>query len=104
MIFITVFEGTDLFYSFRLVLEGKTGKEVLKSSRLGFLEKFLANKFILSDAEDNTSLNIGDIADLHLFRTLIEIREKSSELGFLEVMESFALLAYVFALLEVIYK
>ena len=104
MIFITVFEGTDLFSSFRLVPEGKTGKEILKSSRLGFLEKCLGNKFILSDAEDNTSLNIGGIADLHLFRTLIEIGQKSWELGFLEVMESFALLAYVFALLEVIYK
>ena len=41
--------------SFRLVLEGKTGKEMRESSRLEFLGKFLANNFALSDAEDNTS-------------------------------------------------
>ena len=55
----------------RLVLEGKTCKEIPKSSKLEFLEKFLAKNFPLS-AEDNTSepLNREDIADLTLFRTL----------------------------------
>ena len=44
------------------------GKEMPESSRLAFLEKFLANNFALSDAEDNTSgpLNRVDIADLTL--------------------------------------
>ena len=37
------------------VLERKTGKETPASSRLEFLEKFLANNFALSHAEDNTS-------------------------------------------------
>ena len=41
--------------SFTLVLEGKTGKEITESSRLDFLEKFLADNFAFSDAEDNTS-------------------------------------------------
>ena len=52
--------------SFRLVLEGKTSKKISKSTRLEFLEKLLANRFALSDAEDNTSgpLNRGVIADL----------------------------------------
>ena len=40
---------------FKLVLEGKIGKEILESSRLEFIEKFLTNNFALSDAEDNTS-------------------------------------------------
>ena len=31
---------------FRLVLEGKTGKEILESSRLKFLEKFLVNNLL----------------------------------------------------------
>ena len=64
--------ATELLYSFTLVLEGKTGKEIPESSRLEFLEKFLANNFALSDAEDNTSglLNRGGIADLPLLRTL----------------------------------
>ena len=43
----------EILRSFRLVLEGKTGKEISESSRLEFLEKFLANNFALSDAEDH---------------------------------------------------
>ena len=41
--------------SFRLVQEGKTKKEISKSSILEFFGKFLANDFSLSDTEDNTS-------------------------------------------------
>ena len=44
----------ELLCSFKLVLEGKTGKEVSESSRLEFLEKFSKNNFALSDAEDST--------------------------------------------------
>ena len=82
--------------SFRLVLDKKTGKETPESSRLEFLEKFSANNFALSDAEDNTSgpLNRGGIADLPLLRTLLAIRQKSREPSFWEVMDSFVLLAY----------
>ena len=78
--------------SFKLVLEGKTGKETPESSRLEFNEKIFSN-FALSDAEDNTSgpLNREGIADLPLLRTLLAIRQKPS---FLEVMDSFVLLAY----------
>ena len=39
---------TEILCSFRLVLKGTTG-------RLEFLEKFLANNYALSDAEENTS-------------------------------------------------
>ena len=82
--------------SFRLVLEGKRGKEIPESSRLEFLEKFLANNFALSDAVDNTSspLNRGGIADLPLLRILFAICQKSRELSFREVMDSFVLVAY----------
>ena len=87
---------TEILCSFKLVLEGKTGKEIPESSRLEFLEKFSANNFALSDAEDNTSgpLNRGGIADLPLLRTLLAIRQKSREPSFWEVMDSFVLLAY----------
>ena len=63
----------EILYSFRLVLEGKTGKEIPESSRLEFLEKFLVNNFALSEAEDNTSrlLNRVGIADLPLLRTVL---------------------------------
>ena len=96
MTFLTILRVTEILCSFRLVLEGKTGKEMPESSRLEFLEKFSANNFALSDAEDKTSglLNRGSIADLHLLRTLLVIRQKSQEPGFWEVMESFILLPY----------
>ena len=86
----------EILCSFRLVLEGKTGKEIPESSRFEVLQKFLANKFALSDAEDNTSgpLNRGGIADLPLLRTLLAIRQKSREPSFWEVMDSFVLVAY----------
>ena len=82
--------------SFRLVLEGKTGKGITKSLRLELLEKLLVNNFTLSDPEDNTSglLNREGIADLPLLRTLLAIRQKSQEPSFWEVMNSFVLLAY----------
>ena len=96
MTFLTILGVMEIVCSFRLVLEGKTGKEIPVSSRLEFLEKFLANNFALSDAEDNTSgpLNRGGIADLPLLRTLLAIRQKSRELSFWEVMNSFVLVAY----------
>ena len=82
--------------SFKLVIEGKTGKEIPESSRLEFKEKISANNFALSDAEDTTSgpLNRGGIADLPLLRTLLAIRQKSRQPSFWEVMDSFILLAY----------
>ena len=80
MTFLTILGVTEILYSFRLVLEGKTGKEIPESSRLEFSEKFSANNFALSDAKDNPSgpLNKGGITDLPLLRTLLAIA-KSSE-------------------------
>ena len=45
MTFLTIFGVTEILCSFRLVLEGKTGKGIPESSRLEFLEKFSANNF-----------------------------------------------------------
>ena len=63
MTFLNILGVTEILCSFRLVLEGKMGKEMPESSGLEFLEKFSANSFALLDAEDNTSklLNRGDI-------------------------------------------
>ena len=63
----------EILCSFKLVLEGKTGKETPESSRLEFKEKFSANNFALSDAEGNTSgpLNRGGIADLNFVENTI---------------------------------
>ena len=84
MTFLTTFRVTEILYSFKLVLEAKIGKEILESSRLEFLEKFSADNYALSNAEDNTSgpLNRGDIADLPLLRTLLVIRQKSWQSSF----------------------
>ena len=78
----------EILYSFRLVLEGKTGLE--------FLEKFLTNNFALSNAEDNTSgpLNRRGTVDLPLLRTLLAIDQKSRGPSFWEVMDCFVLVAH----------
>ena len=41
MIFLIILGVKEILCSFRLVLEGKTGKENPESSRLEFFEKFL---------------------------------------------------------------
>ena len=96
MTFLTILRVKVMLCSFRLVLEEKTGKDISELSRLEFLEKFLANNFALSGAEDNTSgpLSRGGIADLPLLRTLLVICQKSREPSFWEVMDSFVLVAY----------
>ena len=45
MTILTILGVMEILCSFRLVLEGKTGKEIPESSRFEFLEKFLANNF-----------------------------------------------------------
>ena len=49
MIFLMILCVMEILCSFRLVLGGKTGKEIPKSSRLVILEKILANNFVLSE-------------------------------------------------------
>ena len=96
MIFFTILEVKFFFCCFRLVLEEKTGKDILESSRLEFFEKFLANNFALSDTEDNHSwsLNKESIADLQMLRTLLAIRQIPRTPSFWKVMDSFVLVAY----------
>ena len=53
--FLTIIGIKEILFSFRLVLEGKTGKEIPESSRLRFLVKFSGNHFALSDTEDKKS-------------------------------------------------
>ena len=90
MTFLTILGVREILCSFRL---RETGNEISESSKLEFLEKFSANNFALSDAEDNTSdpLNRAGIADLHLLRALLAILQKPS---FREVTDSLTLLAY----------
>ena len=75
MTFLTILGVTKILGSFRLVLERKTGKEILKTSRLEFLVKFLANNFALTDAEGNTSgpSDRGGTADIPLLGTLLAV-------------------------------
>ena len=40
MTFLTILGVTEILCSLKLVLEGETGKEILDSLRLEFLEKF----------------------------------------------------------------
>ena len=55
MTFLNILRVTETLWSFRLVLDEKTGKEIPDSSRLEFLGKFSGNNFAKSDAKGNTS-------------------------------------------------
>ena len=54
--FLTNLGITKILCSFKLFLEGKTGKEILESLRLEFLEKLLANKILLYQMQKTTPL------------------------------------------------
>ena len=73
--FSTNFGVAEILRSLKLVLDGNADKEILESSRLLFLEKILANDFVLSDAEYNKSVSLNKwiIADLLLLRILLAI-------------------------------
>ena len=79
MTFLTILGVTEMICSFRLVIEGKTGIEIPESSRLEFLKKVSASNFALSD--------------LPLLRTLLAICQKSHELSFWKVMDSFCFIS-----------
>ena len=68
----------EILYSFRLVLEGKTGKEIPESE----------------SSETSSPMNRGGIAGLTFLRTLLAIHQMSWESSFWEVMVSFVLVAY----------
>ena len=78
MTFLIILGDTQILCSFRLVPEEITGKEIPESSRLELLEKFLANNFALSDAEDSTSkpMNRRSVADLPFLRRLLAMEGK----------------------------
>ena len=61
---LTILGVTEILCSFRLVPEGKTGKDT-RLIKIRVLRKVFSKQFCLSDAEDNTCslLNTGGIAD-----------------------------------------
>ena len=69
--FVTILGVMEILCNLRLVLEGKTGKEIPELSRLEFLEKVLANNFALSNAEDNTCSLLNRV-DIYSRFTFIE--------------------------------
>ena len=85
MTFLTILGVTEIVCSFRLVLEAITGEKIPESSRLEFLERFVANNFASSDAENNTSgpLNRAGMADLPLLRSLLAVSQKVPRSKFL---------------------
>ena len=93
---VTIHLGRNIMQFLIRVVKGKIGKEIPESSRLEFLEKFLANNFALSDAEDNISrpLNRGGVADSPFLRTLLAISQNSRQPSFWEVIDSFVSVSY----------
>ena len=95
MTFLTILGITEILCSFRLVIERKTGKKIPESSRLEFLQKFSANNFALSDAEDNTSGSLNRRGkQIYLLWEHFAIHQKSWETSFWKVIDTFVLLAY----------
>ena len=72
MIFLANTGLAAILCSFRLFLEGKSGKQVPELSRLEFFEMISEKRFALSDVKHGTSgpLKRGGMADLPLLRTL----------------------------------
>ena len=67
MTVLTILGATEILCNFRLVLEGKTGKEIPEPLSLELFKKLSANNLALSDVEENTSrlLNRGGIQIYH---------------------------------------
>ena len=67
MIVLTILGATEILCNFRLVLEGKTGKEIPEPLSLELFKKLSANNLALSDVEENISrlLNGGGIQIYH---------------------------------------
>ena len=94
MTFLTILGVKEILCSFRLGLEGKTGKVTPDSPRLEFLEKFLASNFISSDAKDSTYMPMKRYSRFTLLRILSAICQKPWEPSFWEVLDFLVLLAY----------
>ena len=86
MTFLTILGIIKILCSFRLILEKKTGKEIPESPRLKFLEKFLANKSALSNAQENSSVALDrrGTADLPFLRTLFSNSSKVQRNKFMQ--------------------
>ena len=75
---LTILGFTEILYSFRLVVERKTGKEIPESLRLEFLEKFSANNlYQMQKATPSESQIFGSFvllvyASLAASRTLLQ--------------------------------
>ena len=92
--FLTMSGVTERLYSFRLVLQEKTGKEISESWRLELLEKFSANNYALSEAEDNNSGLLNRYSRFDFVENTTGNLLKVQEPGFWEVTDCFVLLAY----------
>ena len=96
MTFLSFLGVTEILCSFRLLSLGKSGKEIPESSRLEFLEKFLAVLiYQMREKKIPQLLNRRDIADLPLCQTLLGIPKTTWEPRLWEVIDTVVLLAYV---------
>ena len=57
MTILTISGVMEILYSFRLVLEWKTGKKIPESSKLEFLEMFLANNLLFQMQKTTPSIH-----------------------------------------------
>ena len=88
MTLLIILGVTEILCSFRLVLAGKTGKEIPEIPEIEFLEKFSANNFALSVAENNASVPLNRYSSFFFSRKLLVICQKFREPSFCEVIDS----------------
>ena len=74
MTFLTILWVTEILSSFGLVIEAKTGKEIPVSSRLEFLEKFLANNLV--KPVENKSKNLQSFLEVSLVQKEVLLSHK----------------------------
>ena len=90
MTFLTILGVTEILCSFRLVLEGKTVREIPESSRLEFLEKFSTNSWFFRFRRQHLrGVEYRRYSRLPLRKTLSAIHQKSWEPSFWEAIDSF---------------
>ena len=97
MTFLSILGLTKILCSFRLVPEGKTGKDIWLEFLERVLRKDFSKQFCFIRCRSWHLWAIEQrkyIAELPLLRTLSTICQKSCKQSFWEVMDSFVLLAY----------
>ena len=94
MTFLTILRVTEMLCTFRLVVEGKTAKEIPESSKLEFLEKSLANNCFIRCRRQHLGAVEQRYSRFIFVEKTITNLPNVPQPSFWEVIDSFVLVAY----------